>query len=207
MSNRRRGRPTKLGDYTTFVIVDALARGASRAEAARCAGLDERTLRLWRRQGLASESGPYQDLVRRMENAEARGRERLRAKACAPVPVAVEEATVRIFEDRKVVGRQSVGLNIEALKALLEKTSRTRDGVGHDSKGREIWFWVQEPDGRWLTTREERLIAFGLRATVADQTGGYGEVEFRAPVEWTNYYLATPSEFANAGEFFSPLRR
>lgn len=160
MSKRPRGRPTKRSTATTCLIVAALEHGASRARAASYAGLDERTLRLWRRQGLASESGPYRELVERMEIAEALGRERSRVKPCVPVPVAVEKATVRVFKDQKIAGRRPVKLDIEALRVLVEKTCRTQDQVGCDST--------------WMRLNGARSMGLGPRAKrpVADNQGG-----------------------------------
>ncbi len=69
-----RGRPSKLDPAMIARLTEALMAGASRVRAARAAGIEPRTLRLWCHLGKAQPDGPYHELEQAVTAAEAEGR-------------------------------------------------------------------------------------------------------------------------------------
>jgi hypothetical protein len=65
------GRPPALTPEVTSRIVAAVSAGAHLSVAARAAGVSRQTLHRWRARGAAEDSGPYHELERAFERAEA----------------------------------------------------------------------------------------------------------------------------------------
>ncbi len=174
----RRGRPTKLESKTVDCIINELERGASRAGAAREAGIDERTLRCWRRKGRESDSGPERYLLKQMDAAEARAKAHIKTKPRDPIPVAVIGATVRTIRDG-TRRREPVQLVPAALNHLLELTYEARSGTGVNTNGQRIWYRVYRPrKDRRFSTAQVNLIVNLLRVAVVDETSHGGSIEF-----------------------------
>ncbi|HEX5136959.1 MAG TPA: hypothetical protein VFY93_08310 [Planctomycetota bacterium] len=66
------GRPSKLDPATTEKVVQAIIAGCSRADAARYAGVTDRTLQRWIERGRAEKEGPFAGFVGAILDAEAK---------------------------------------------------------------------------------------------------------------------------------------
>jgi hypothetical protein len=73
-------RPTKLTPEVREAIVKAVRAGAPRSLAARAAGVSEATLHRWLAQGRDEGKGPRHELVKEIEQAEAKAH--MHAVAC-----------------------------------------------------------------------------------------------------------------------------
>lgn len=187
---RTRGRPSKLTLNTITCIVSSIARGASRARAAKDAGVDERTLRLWRRRGRESkESGQHRYLLGQMDAAETRkGRpsepERRTPspgvpKPSEPLPREVRAATIAVERDGTFM-RMPLEIDLPALKQFYEATIPAGAATGLNPDGSSVWLLLRRGRPGYRSTMSIMgLIAHQLRVEVIDEHGVPCVIEFR----------------------------
>ena len=116
MEKKKRGRPLELNQDLVRKIQQGIYEFGSRANAARYAGIDERTLRGWNKKGREGAGGIYAELWQSVQSAEQK-RDADRA-ARAARPLVKPEVVAATMHDPNGGGRISTALTIQELEAL-----------------------------------------------------------------------------------------